>query len=157
MTWILQRQCYYLSNLYESKNSSRKVALRSQIRAMYFTKSESITSYFSKLKQLKDQLKAIDAPMDEDELCSTILDSFPDSWESFCQTVNARSVPRTFNNLFEWCLEEETRINARKLRGGPAEQEDENLALIAKDKSGRSKKRNVKNENVGEEENRKMN
>src|SRR5271156_908377 len=130
MTWILQRQCYYLSNLYESKNSSRKVALRSQIRAMYFTKSESITSYFSKLKQLKDQLKAIDAPMDEDELCSTILDSFPDSWESFCQSVNARSGPRTFNNLFEWCLEEETRVNARKIRGtSVVQEEEENLAL----------------------------
>ena len=75
----------YLSNLYESKHSSRKVSLRSQIRAMYFSKSDTVTSYFSKIKLLKDQLKAIEAPMDEDELCSTILDSFPESWDSFCQ------------------------------------------------------------------------
>ena len=115
----------YLAKLYESKNSSRKVALRSRIRAMYFTKSETITSYFSKLKQLKDQLKAIDVPMDEDELCSTILDSFLDSWESFCQTVNARSEPCTFNNLFEWFLEEETRVNSRKTREPPPVQEEE--------------------------------
>ena len=40
----------YLSNLYESKHGSRKVSLRSQIRAMYFSKSDTITSYFSKIK-----------------------------------------------------------------------------------------------------------
>ena len=139
----------YLTNLYESKNSSRKVALRSQIRAMYFSRSETISSYFSKIKLLKDQLKAIDAPMDEDELCSTILDSFPDSWDSFCQSVNARSNPRTFNNLFEWCLEEETRINAKKIRGTPVvkEEEEENLALTAKEKTVKPKKKFIRKRN----------
>ena len=42
----------YFSNLYESKNNNRKVALRSHIRAMYYNKSESITSYFTEVKLL---------------------------------------------------------------------------------------------------------
>ena len=79
--------------------------------------------------------------MDEDELCSTILDSFPDSWESFCQTVNARSEPRTFNSLFEWFLEEETRVNSKKIRGPPLVQEEENLALTTKESSGKPRRR----------------
>ena len=58
----------YLSKLYESRNSSQKVALKIWIRAMYYNPSEAISSYFSKLKQLKHQLKAIDASMDEYEL-----------------------------------------------------------------------------------------
>ena len=68
-------------------------------------------------------------------MCLTILDSFPDSWESFCQTVNARSEPRTFSRLFDWFLEEETRVNSRKIRGPPPIQEEENLSLTAKERS----------------------
>ena len=58
-----------MANLYENNNSNRKVALKSQIQEMFYSKSKSITSYFTKIKHLKDQLNAIGVEIDEDELC----------------------------------------------------------------------------------------
>ena len=48
-----------LENLYESNSNTRKVSLKNKIQGMYFSTSESISPYFKKLKNLKDQLKAI--------------------------------------------------------------------------------------------------
>ncbi len=111
---------------------------------MFYSKSESITSYFTKIKHLKDQLKAIGAEIDEDELCSNILNSFPDSWESFCHGVKAKSEPRTFNNLFDWFMEEEVRLGSRKRRGPPPAQEEENLALTARERKWKGRRQSSK-------------
>ena len=79
--------------------------------------------------------------IDEDELCSTILNSFLDSWESFYRSISEREEHRTFNNLFDWFMEEETMLNSRKLRGPPPAQEEEKIALATKEKKGGNEKK----------------
>ncbi len=82
--------------------------------------------------------------MDEDELCLSILNPFPVSWESFCHSIRAKLEPRTFNNLFDWFMEEEVRLNSRKTRGPPPAQEEENHALMGKERKWKGKKRFVR-------------
>lgn len=106
---------------------------------MFYSKSETITSYFTKIMQIRDQLKAIGDMVDEDELCSTILNYFPNSWESFVQSMSTIPGPCTFNLPYDFFIEEETRLNSRKTRGQPV-QEDENLALVAKERKRKGKK-----------------
>jgi hypothetical protein len=68
-----------LTRIYESKNTSRNLTLRHQLKNMTMNKLETITNYFMKISQIKDQLVAIGDLVDAVELVTTTLNEFPSS------------------------------------------------------------------------------
>ena len=79
-----------LTRLYESKNTSRKLLLRHQLRNVMMDKLETLSTYFTRASQIKDQLASIGDPVVEKELVLTTLNGFPSSWDVF---VQGRSYP----------------------------------------------------------------
>jgi len=69
--------------LFERKNTSRKLALRHQLRSIVMSRADSLATYFMKVSKLKDQLKSIGDTIDDAELVAVTLNGFPTSWEPF--------------------------------------------------------------------------
>jgi hypothetical protein len=74
-----------LTRLYESKNTSRKLTLRHQLRNVTMNKSETVVNYFMKISQIKDQLAATGDPEEDVEFVTTTLNGFPPSWDPFVE------------------------------------------------------------------------
>ena len=53
---------------------------------------ESISNFFSKIAQRRDQLVAIEVVVDDDDLVQTAVDGLPESWETFLSSVNGREL-----------------------------------------------------------------
>jgi hypothetical protein len=72
-----------LSKLYEGKNINRKMNLRSQLKNTKMQKGEMIQEYFSRISEIKEQLKAIGDTIDEDEFVMTTLNGLTRPWDAF--------------------------------------------------------------------------
>ena len=53
-------------------------------------KDEIITSFFTKISQIRVQLLVIGITVDDDDLINTIVDGLPDTWEMFLSAINGR-------------------------------------------------------------------
>jgi hypothetical protein len=62
-----------LTKLYEGKNINRKMNLRTQLKNTKMQKGEMIQEYFSRISEIKEQLKAIGDTIDKDEFVMTAL------------------------------------------------------------------------------------
>jgi hypothetical protein len=125
-----------LSRLYEGKNINRKMTLRTQLKSVKMQSSETIQSYFTRVSQIKEHLEAIENTVEEVELVMTTLNGLPRSWESFIQGICSRRKLTRFSKLWEDCTQEEARLEAREEELG----DDENQALVAHARKGKSKK-----------------
>jgi hypothetical protein len=88
------------------------------------------------VSQLREQLEAIGDTVEEVELVMTTLNGLPRSWESFIQGICSRRKLTRFSRLWEDCTQEEARLAAREEKLG----NDENQALVAHGRKGKSKK-----------------
>jgi hypothetical protein len=101
------RQMYEaLNRLYESKDISRNLTLRNQLRNMKMENSESVTSYLMRVSQIRDQLAAIGDVISDKELVTTTPNEFPTFWIPFVQGVCARSKLPKFDKLWADCTHE---------------------------------------------------
>ena len=123
-----------LARLYESKNTSRKMTLRNQLRVTKMNKNNSIASYFMKISQIKDQLIAINEQIDDSELTTLTLNGFPASWRPFVQGICARNKLPKFDKLWVDCAQEEAMLQSLD---DPQDEEDQ--ALTAHSKKGKGK------------------
>ena len=82
--------------LFDSKNISRKLALRNQLRCIMMTKSDLVATYFMRVFHLRDQLKDIGDTIDDSKLVTVTLNGFPFSWDPF---VYELSYPNLYYNL----------------------------------------------------------
>jgi ketosteroid isomerase-like protein len=99
-----------LSRLYERKHISQNLTLINQLHNMKMDNSESVTSYFMRVSQIRDHLVAIGDVISEKELVTTTLNGFPTFWIPFVQGVCARSKLPKFDKLWEDCTHEESRL-----------------------------------------------
>ena len=82
------KECYdTLVNLYEKKAPRQKRVLKKRLRTLKLSKDESVGSFFTKIKQVRDQLLAIGVTVDDDDLVQTVVDGLPNSWETFMASV----------------------------------------------------------------------
>jgi hypothetical protein len=107
------KECFdALANLYEKKAPTQKRTLKKQLRTLKMGKDETISAFFSKIAQTRDQLAAIGVAVDDDDLVQTAVDGLPESWETFLSSVNGREVQPNFERLWHDCLEEEGRLKS---------------------------------------------
>ena len=139
------KECYdTLVKLYETKVTSQKRLLKSQLSSLKMESDESVNSFFTKISNIKDKLLAIGVSNNDDDLVQTVFDGISPIWELFLVVVNGRGVDPSFEKLWHDCLHEESRI---KTRVGVVLQE--NIALVANMKKGKGKKFPRKNKGKG--------
>lgn len=73
-------------------------------------KDDSVASFFTKVSQIRDQLRMIGVSVNDDDLVQTTMDGLPSSSEAFLAGITAREVQPNFQRLWYDCLQEERRI-----------------------------------------------
>ena len=100
------KECYdTLVKLYETKATSQKRLLKSQLRSLKMESDESVNS-FTEISNLKDKLLAIGVSTNDDDLVQTVFDGLSPAWELFLVAVNGRGVEPSFEKLWHDCLHE---------------------------------------------------
>jgi hypothetical protein len=102
-----------LKNLFLIKNIGQVMSLKNELCDMKMNNDDSITSYFVRIFQLRDQLKAIGETISEKELVNIVLNGLPKTWDAFSTSINTRKEYPTFEELWTCCAQEESRINAK--------------------------------------------
>jgi hypothetical protein len=97
-----------LVKLFESKNISRKLGLRNQLRCNKMSKSDTINIYLTKVSKIRDQLKSIGYEVPDTKLVTISLNGLPISWEPFIQSICGRKKLPKFDHLWSDCVQEET-------------------------------------------------
>jgi hypothetical protein len=126
-----------LTKIYERKNTNQNLTLRHQLKNATMNKSETISNYFMRILQIKDQLAAIGDSMDNDELVTTTLNGFPSSWDPFVQGICVRSKLPKFNKLWTDCTQEESRLISKTLKTNDDENQDSLPSHVKKRKDRR--------------------
>jgi hypothetical protein len=103
-----------LINLFSVRNIGQVMSLKNELRNMKMNDDDSITSYFVRISQLRDQLQAIEEITSEKELVNIILNGLPKTWDAFATSMNTRKEYPTFEELWTCCAQEESRINAKE-------------------------------------------
>ena len=124
-----------LVSLFESNNTSRRLALRHQFQSTSMSRSDTVATYFMKISQLKDQLKAIGDTVTDDELVTIALNGFASSWDPFVQGICSKDVLPKFEQLWNHGVQEEARLMSKQSLQRPPE--DETQALTSNARKGR--------------------
>jgi hypothetical protein len=103
-----------LTNLFSIRNIGQVMSLKNELRDMKMNDDDSITSYFVRISQLRDQLQAIEEITSEKELVNIVLNGLPKTWDAFAASMNTRKEYPTFEELWTCCAQEESRINAKE-------------------------------------------
>jgi hypothetical protein len=103
-----------LTNLLSVKNIGQVMSLKNELSNMKMNDDDSITSYFVRISQLRDQLQAIEEITSEKELVNLVLNVLPKTWDAFAASMNTRKEYPTFEELWTCCAQEESRINAKE-------------------------------------------
>jgi putative lipoic acid-binding regulatory protein len=103
-----------LTNLFSVRNIGQVMSLKNELRDMKMNDDDSITSYFVRISQLRDQLQAIEEIISEKELVNIVLNGLPKTWDAFAASMNTRKEYPTFEELWTCCAQEESRISAEE-------------------------------------------
>jgi hypothetical protein len=97
-----------LTNLFSVRNIGQ-MSLKNELRDMKMKDDDSITSYFVRISQLRDQLQAIEEIISEKEFVNIVLNGLPKTWDAFAASMNTRKEYPTFEELWTCCAQEESR------------------------------------------------
>jgi hypothetical protein len=103
-----------LTNLFSVRNIGQVMSLKNELCDMEMNDDDNITSYFVRISQLKYQLQAIEEITSEKELVNIVLNGLPKTWDAFSASMNTRKEYPTFEELWTFCAQEESRINAKE-------------------------------------------
>jgi hypothetical protein len=127
-----------LTELYQSSNENRKMVLREKLKGIKMTKDENVTTYLTKITQVRDELGAVGEVVANNELVKTALNGVTKQWTVFVEGIVARENLPKSGRLWDDFIQEETR-RGYVLGSSSTGNEEENVALAAKGKN-RSKK-----------------
>jgi hypothetical protein len=103
-----------LTNIFSVRNIGQVMSLKNELCDMKMNDDDSITSYFVRIFQLRDQLQDIEEITSEKELVNIVLNGLPKTWDAFAASMNTRKEYLTFEELWTCCAQEESRINAKE-------------------------------------------
>jgi hypothetical protein len=81
---------------------------------MKMNDDDNITSYFVRISQLRDKQQAIEEIILEKEMVNIVLNGLPKTWDAFSASMNTRKEYPTFEELWNFCAQEESRISAKE-------------------------------------------
>ncbi len=90
-----------LCTLYQSKNQNRKMVLREKLRNTKMTETDSVTTYLTKITQVRDELGAAGEKVEDEELVRHALNGFSTKWHTFVKGVVARDKLPDWTRLWD--------------------------------------------------------
>jgi hypothetical protein len=127
-----------LKKMFERNNTNKALTLKHQLQNLKMMKDDTITTFFMKISEIRDQLGAIGETITHKELVMITLNAFPSHWEPFIQSINGRADLTQFDCLWEDCTQEETRLIARGVQDS---HHNDNQALASHAKRERRNRR----------------
>ena len=85
-----KKMYYALNKLYENEKPYQNLSVKDQLRHVKFTKDDSISSYFMKTTQNKDQLVVVDESVPNRDLVLTSMGGLPSEWKAFVKGICGR-------------------------------------------------------------------
>jgi hypothetical protein len=122
-----------LKNLYKSKNENRKMALKDKLRDTKMGKGEIVSSYLTRVAQVKDELAAVGEVISDSELVRIALKDFTKEWEVFVKCVVVREPLLDWSRMWDDFTQEEIREGSQS-SGQKTDGINEDVALAAKGK-----------------------
>ena len=98
-----------LTKLYQSTNENRKMVLREKLRCVKMAESESVTSYLTRVTQIRDELSATGEAISDEELVRVALNGLSEKWGIFVKGVVSRERLPKWDRLWDDFIQEETR------------------------------------------------
>ena len=126
-----------LCTLYQSKNQNRKMVLREKLRNAKMTEIDTVSSYLTKITQIRDELGASGEKVEDEELVRHALNGFTTKWHSFVKGVVARDKLPDWTRLWDDFVQEESREGT--FQGTQSSEENVALAVTGKGKKKREK------------------
>jgi hypothetical protein len=103
-----------LTNLFSIRKIGQIMSLKNELYDMMINDDDRITSYFVTISQLRDQLKSIEDIILEKELVNIVLNGLPKTWDAFSTSMNTRKEYLKFEEIWNCCAQEESRISAKE-------------------------------------------
>jgi hypothetical protein len=67
----------------ESDNTLRALTLKNQLQSTKMTKGDTVSMFFMKISEIKEQLETMGEIMSDRELVLITLNNLPKTWETF--------------------------------------------------------------------------
>ena len=96
-----------LTNLFSVRNIGQVLSLKNELHDMKMNDDDSITSYFVRISQLRDQIQAIEEIILDKELVNIVLNGLSKMWDAFAASMNTRKEYPIFEELWTCCAQEE--------------------------------------------------
>ena len=90
-----------LCKLYQSPNQNRKMVLQDKFRSIQMLDSESVTSFFGKFIEIRDELEKVREIVDTCFMVRTTLNNFTKPWGPFVRGIVAREIMPTWERLWD--------------------------------------------------------
>jgi hypothetical protein len=113
------------------------MSLKNELCDLKMNDDDTITSYFVRISQLRDQLQAIEEIISKNELVNIVLNGLPKTWDAFATSMNTRTEYPTFEELWTCCAQEGSRINTKE----KSQKKDDDQAYTTKFKKFKNKKK----------------
>jgi len=95
-----------LKSLFQSKNENRKMVSTEKLRETKMTRSVTVTSYLTRIRQVQD-VATIGETVDDSELVRTTLKGFKKEWTSFIKGIMAHEKLLDWSRLCNELVQEE--------------------------------------------------
>jgi hypothetical protein len=96
-----------LKNLFETKNENRNMALKAKLHDTKMGKVESVSSYLTRVAQVRDELAVVGEVISYSELVRIALNGFTKEWEFFVKCVVGREYLPNWSRLWDDFTQEE--------------------------------------------------
>ena len=106
-------------------------------------KSENMTTYLTKITQVRDELGAIGEVIQSVELARTTLNRVAKPWVIFVVSVVAREHMPSWDCLWDDFIQEETHRGYVQGNTSHNKDDEENVAFVTKEKKKKTKKVNA--------------
>ena len=104
-----------IQSTFEINNISRLLTLKQDLLYIKIKNGESVTSYFLRIIELKDQLAIMQNQIDDKELSMIALRGLPLSWKTFIRGLRFCLKLPKFDQLKNECTQEESRLASKGL------------------------------------------
>jgi hypothetical protein len=111
---LSKKMCDVLTNLFSIKDIGQLMSPKNKLSDMKMNDDYSITSYFVRISQLRDQLQSIEEIISKKELVNIVLNGLPNTWDAFFASMNKRKEYPTFEELWTCCEQEESMIHTKE-------------------------------------------
>jgi len=119
------------------------MVLREKLNGTKMTKTETVTSYLTRISQARDELADVGETVTSAELVRIALKGFVKPWEYFVQGIVARETMPSWERLWDDFVQEEMRKDSSSTSQHHVGDDEENVALFTKGKK-KAKKSGLK-------------